>query len=988
MRKLLFLLSLASLALTPPLTPGQARLTGRISGRVSDKDGQPVAGATVSARSPALQGERRAATKENGEFLLGLLPVGRYRIIISAPGYGELDFPLVLSLGQTVPVNVTLQAAQRRTEEVTVVGEPSILETTTGGENFAMDALVENLPIQDRSIESVAENAPNIAPGPNTAPRIAGANAFDTIVLLDGAEISDPYFGSAARLYIEDALQEIQVLTTGISARYGRFQGGVINAVTKSGGNDFNGSMRVDLSNQRWNNPTPWGEDRADDVSWSSMYTLGGYVLRDRLWFFLAGWYEPETETAETPLSAGSIISRRREKRWQYKLRGAITPDHVVELSYLDQETKIGGYVGLPAGEPRAQGLRRDPRSTLTFNYQGIASPTLFIDFQATKKNVEIRGGGLAAKGSPFLEQNEFAVYHNHWWDYDDPESRDNETLSLNLTYAPRRQAWGRHTIEGGVQWISSETGGDNRQSPTGFNLLADARDADFVIRYQGKDSAAAYFDPGRAGQPVIHPDGQVHYNLYPDQGQFQRWQALELGARATLDYTAAYLQDSWQIDRLRLDLGLRYESYDGNGPLGFQTVDFADLSPRVGVTYSLSPGWQVQASWGKYLARFNDAYSNQASGVASAPRVERTDYIGAPLLDVDGSVIDQALQDESNWGPITTYLSPEFRTSVTAPGVESAYASDFNFSVKTALSRGRGSFEARFTHRRFERLVDDFRGGAYEKVIAIDPEGDGTILAEVDQTVWDNASDARREYDALTLVCDYRPGEKWNIGGNYTWSITKGNYTGEDVNQPASGSQVGDYPLSVPASAVAPGRLPGDLTHRLRFWGIYRMDFANRGLLSLGGLFRFSSGDVWARAADVRIWVDDPAAVNDTDTFYTHYFEKRGAHRFPSHWAIDASARYEFGLLRDLHGWVKINVLNILDRDQMIRFNTSGSAVTAPGQLRDPDGQLVLDEFGQPISVEIPVAFEAGPKFGRAEGPQSFQTPRTYLLTLGLRWR
>jgi hypothetical protein len=246
-------------------------------------------------------------------------------------------------------------------------------------------------------------------------------------------------------------------------------------------------------------------------------------------------------------------------------------------------------------------------------------------------------------------------------------------------------------------------------------------------------------------------------------------------------------------------------------------------------------------------------------------------------------------------------------------------------------------------------------------------PNPDGGDPFVFDQTIWANSGDAQREYQALSFTWDWRPSAIWSWGGNYTYATLRGNYVGEATGQPASGSQIGDYPDSVfPGTAVSFGRLPGDITHRVRTWATYRLDFERRGALVLGALGRFASGDVWERSASVAYPFDDPNSVVDFPGSYTYYFEQRGSNRFTSNWALDFSARYQIPLYKDLAGWVKLDVTNLLDNDELVTFDTSGTA-----EERE-NGQLV---------------FVPSSTFGEAQGAANYQAPRAYLLTVGLQF-
>src|SRR6185437_8181248 len=137
-------------------------------------------------------------------------------------------------------------------------------------------------------------NTPN-----NTQLAINGAFAFDNAFMLNGVDVNDNLFGQPQDLFIEDAIQETQVLTSGIPAEYGRFSGGVVNAITKSGGNTFSGSFRLNLADPTWSTLTPF--EQAHDTTHTSVLnktyeaTVGGPIMKDKVWFFGAGRFAKNT---------------------------------------------------------------------------------------------------------------------------------------------------------------------------------------------------------------------------------------------------------------------------------------------------------------------------------------------------------------------------------------------------------------------------------------------------------------------------------------------------------------------------------------------------------------------------------------------------------------------------------------------------------------------------------------------------------------------
>ena len=302
-----FLICVAILMI-PALAFGQADTTGRVNLKVTDQEGKPVPQARVEIISSAMQGERVHTTDDRGRLLASLLPPGSYALTITSPGMETVNLTFRINIGQTVPLDVTLKKGEM-TEMVTVYGTATPLETTTLGENFNYDTQVEEMPMQDRDIEVVASYGPNISFGPTPGTlAISGAPSFDTTVLLDGAEISDPYYGSAAPLFLEDAIEETQLLTSGVSARYGRFQGGVVNAVTKTGGNTFSGMLRAEFDKDSWNSQTPYDEGLADQLNEMYQLTIGGFILKDHLWFFGGLRGSPSESTSNTTIGTNEFF--------------------------------------------------------------------------------------------------------------------------------------------------------------------------------------------------------------------------------------------------------------------------------------------------------------------------------------------------------------------------------------------------------------------------------------------------------------------------------------------------------------------------------------------------------------------------------------------------------------------------------------------------------------------------------------------------------
>ncbi len=336
MRVMKVMLWFAAALLTTAGAAHAQSTTGTIYGQVVDAQALPMPGVTISAESSNLQGIRTVVTSSNGDYLLTLLPPGTYKITFELSGFERQERTVNLSPTQVLPLEMTLGPAAL-TETVTVVGRSAdvLLRTAQVAINVSQD-LLSTLPT-NRDINAALLLAPSVhASGPNGGYSIAGAMSSENLFLINGATISENLRGQPYDLYIEDAIQETTIATAGISAEYGRFGGGVVNVVTKSGGNLFSGSFRDSLINDNWRALTPFAADRkVDDVLPAYEYTLGGPVRHDRLWFFTAGRFQEIKEGRTTAITNLPYTFSNQLRRYEGKGTYSATSNHRFEGAYI-----------------------------------------------------------------------------------------------------------------------------------------------------------------------------------------------------------------------------------------------------------------------------------------------------------------------------------------------------------------------------------------------------------------------------------------------------------------------------------------------------------------------------------------------------------------------------------------------------------------------------------------------------------------------------
>src|SRR5262249_14524139 len=197
--------------------------TGIIRGTVVDAQGAIVPGVIVTVRSLALQGPRSTVTDSQGSFSLRNLPAGDYEMTFELSGFQTVKQTSALPLGLTLERTVTIHPANVELGVTVAAQTPPPIATPIVGENFNHDE-IDTLPTP-RTLQGIATLSPGLTT--NTPNRnqvtINGAFAFDNIFMVNGVDINDNLFGSPQDLFIEDGIEETQVLTSGVPAEYGRF---------------------------------------------------------------------------------------------------------------------------------------------------------------------------------------------------------------------------------------------------------------------------------------------------------------------------------------------------------------------------------------------------------------------------------------------------------------------------------------------------------------------------------------------------------------------------------------------------------------------------------------------------------------------------------------------------------------------------------------------------------------------------------------------
>jgi Carboxypeptidase regulatory-like domain/TonB-dependent Receptor Plug Domain len=276
----------------------EAQTTGTIEGRISDLSGGALPGVTVEATSPSLQGTRVGVTERDGSYRFLALPPGGYKVRASLDGFRPDEKTATVSLDATTTVDMSVTPIVH--EQVIVSGEAPLVDvtSTTTGTNYT-SGVISQLPV-GRNYADIVRSNPGVSTdrgetqGRSLALAIYGATSAENQWIIDGVNTTNVIKGSQGKAINSEFVQEVEVKTGGYQAEYGRALGGVINVITKSGGNQFHGDGFVYYDARNLTaSPVVTPQDsviaemRTDDYKRTDFgLDLGGSLVKDRLWFF------------------------------------------------------------------------------------------------------------------------------------------------------------------------------------------------------------------------------------------------------------------------------------------------------------------------------------------------------------------------------------------------------------------------------------------------------------------------------------------------------------------------------------------------------------------------------------------------------------------------------------------------------------------------------------------------------------------------------
>jgi hypothetical protein len=849
----------SALLFTCGTTLGQT--TGSIEGRATDSSGAPLPGVTVEATSPSLQGTRAGITGRDGAYRFPAVPPGTYWVRASLPGFRTAEKTATVSLDATATVDLSLQPAAA--EQIVVSGEAPLVDltSTTTGTNYTR-AVITHLPVS-RNYADIVRSNPGIEPdrgetqGRSISLAIYGATSAEHQWIIDGVNTTNVIRGMQGKAINNEFVQEVEVKTGGYQAEYGRALGGVINVITKSGGNTFHGdgfvyydSSALAAERKVTSEDSLIFDMRIVDYRRTDFgVDLGGYLWKDRLWFFGA-YNRVELPAEVSRYVASALVStedrfplKAADNLYSGKLTWNISAGSTAVASIFSDPTTNTGAAG---ADPR-QGFGRlrvrpitnpDPSTWDSTRHIGA------IDYSGRLNQLFGSRALVTLQASRHNDRYELTAA-------DQIRTRD-FTCAGGTVDDPCQIPPVENFVTGGYGFIIgflSHNSSRRDQFRADNNLYIGNHEIKLGGDYQiGKTDSTDSFTGGQLIRR-FNERGQVYYqhnffvtsidplDLTPAAGYTVR--------PRTADY-GAYIQDSWKpAPQWTINVGLRWDEED--------IRDYRDVTvirtknewqPRIGIVWDPTRDGRtkVHAFAGRFYYALPTDLSVRSYGNDSSAVTFNFDPVDVtPDPNVPGH--PRSFLPYGAFGdPVDPNLRGIFQDEYTV-GVDRALSSTLTVGLKATYRRLGSAIEDRcdLDYNRPETgfnscgLMNPGSDGPIARgnipwcngLDEIDTDGDGTP----DQRCFDTGPavpPVRRLYRGIEVVARKSVGERLWLQASYVYSSLRGNYDGE-VSEAFFGQTDPGINADFDYSELSHngyGRLFLDRPHRFRLDGYYTTPF------------------------------------------------------------------------------------------------------------------------------------------------------------------
>jgi hypothetical protein len=958
---------------------------GSIEGVVRDASGAVLPGATVEASSnvgpPA-----SAVTDAVGVYRFPSLPPGNYKVTANLQGFVSKEVVDVrVGLGQIKKVDFLLPLSGV-TETVYVTAETPLVDVRQSARQANIRAeQVELLP-KGRDFTTLVTQAPGVNQEAKLGGlSIDGASASENRYIIDGIETTDLQDGTSGKLVIVDFIEEVQVKSSGYTAEFGGATGGVINAVTKSGTNDFHGSLlyyfegsslegarrptlRTSLTNSSAAEYVSYPKDGRSRNE--PGFALGGPIARNRMWFF--GAYQPTLTTngrsvSSTTANNPKATSTARDQKVQVQyvtgnITSQLTDKTRLRVAYNSSYSKTTGLLpslnGLDPAGTNYDKVSEFPNQSFSSNIDYVASSTLLFG---------VRGG---------------------YYSSDQHDSKINEvplirwTTTNNIGFldvpASLQRATGFSSIP------ANANGKTERDQQTRLYFQADST---AYVKAGGQHQFKFGVQADRVGNNVLTGESRNRVSIFWNQalsgnrGTYGFYSVRTNGVSPRQGFITEgdihttniglFAQDSWTLNnKLTINAGVRterervptYTTGEGIPEFGIEFSFAQKLAPRVGFAYDIKGdgSWKAFGSWGVFYDIFKLELPRGSFG--GDKWLER--YYTLDTFNWN-TLVDDAQCPPACPGRLfrtTDFRHPSFGADSIEPDLKPMKQQEMTFGVDHQLNDAM-SVGVHYVHKQVDRAIEDtgaLDANSNEIYIIANPGEGLTALANINPRV--ALPKPVRDYDSVVFYYEKRMRNNWYIRPSYLWSRLYGNYSGlsqSDENGRTSPNvgRLWDYPLMMFQDGGIPtlGPLATDRPHQFKTQFIYKFGFGT----SFGLNQYVASGLPVSR--EVGIYPGNNLPVN--------YLGRGSDGRTPVFSQTDLVVQHTVKMASGRSVSLSLNVLNLFNQDTAVsKFSTyqQGNNSVTPDETLFYSGRQTLASL-------IPTQAVKDPRFLMNNG---FQAP------------
>ncbi len=783
---------------------------------------------------------------------------------------------MLVRSGQVTSLSVTLTVGGV-TEQIQVRAESPLVDTTraTRGQDITLQ-LTESLPT-GRSYQSYLQLVPGVLPDdpkqPGNPASKSGVNysdvggnvgvSTDNFYYFNGINVTDGQTGTFGANLNTEIIQEQKVLTGAIPAEYVGATGLVTNVVTKSGSNTFHGSANYFFQNDGLASENI---NSAQDVfsTYDSAFTFGGPAVRDRAWFY--GSYRRLSRSDDvTTLDTNQFLRKVENNQDQGYFKGTYRPtsNDTISFTFLNDPSDISGRIERDItnaqNRSRVQGGNRWSTS-----YQRLMGTALF-DIAYTQHDGEVSDLAVIREASNTVKYRATDVRtltdeQRGGFGNDVEDIRSTKGVSATLQWL-----WNDHTFKGGFEFnrygrfLNATTVGGAVYTSIASHLsgvsAAEIATASFsqslrfdpfntsdfngfiatVNALPNRNAFYAAFDTNANG--TITADELGAALLYSstagnpnNQLNYFRFEQVQDGAQDfKADGASFFVQDTWRVDKLTLNLGVRAEQWKHFASEGTKIFTFEwEFAPRLSAIYDIRGDGRQKlfAYYGRYYDPIRTNMTAFAGSLSGRIRVEQVYALG-------------------QWVNYRTRGGPVSQDAFIAPTTQTPYTDDTELGYEIDLGRNM-SAEITYSHRATRDILEDYDHHLYSTDYPGSTTAPDTLFlppSYFGYTTFPSANffiatleGGKRDYNGVELVLRKRYSDHWQGLVSYTFNDAKGN-----TNSDSNADFQGDVLWLDPRAPNQFGRQPGSIKHLFKMGGSYDFDFG----LQFGFGYRWNSGTI-----------------------------------------------------------------------------------------------------------------------------------------------